>query len=290
MNLSAITVSFPLDQETYEELQSLCKTAAECDGQLLNQVMNLTLAKSYDTRGFYVLVYDDEKNKLVGAGTAVDIMGLNTYEWSMVVAPMYRQLGIGSAIFTVLKEGMAVRENEGELALVMEGSHFGKEFLQKNGYLYSFSEATLEARAELLQQKGAVTLRSFMQKDTEALVAIFNEAFGDMREESLELIEFNTTTEGLVMWTAEIDGEVVGTVTTRKEGEVQWITAFAVAPNKQRQGIGTQILNFVKDYAIRAGEKTVLLDVEIENTGALRVYEKAGFMKSSQLDYYICIG
>lgn len=290
MNLSAITVSFPLDQETYEELQNLCKTAAECDGHLLNQVMNLPLAKSYDTRGFYVLVYDDEKNKLVGAGTAVDIMGLNTYEWSMVVAPMYRKLGIGTAILNVLKDGMAAREGEGELALVMEGSHYGKKFLQKNGYLYSFSEATLEARAEVLQQIGAATLRPFMQKDTEALVAIFSEAFGDMREESLELIEFNTITEGLIMWTAEIDGEVVGTVTTRKEGEVQWITAFAVAPNKQRQGIGTQILNLVKDYAIRAGEKTVLLDVEIENTGALRVYEKAGFMKSSQLDYYICIG
>ncbi|MGN7477007.1 GNAT family N-acetyltransferase [Solibacillus silvestris] len=289
MNLSAITVSFPLDQETYEEIQELCKAAAECDGILLNQVMNLPLARSYDTRGFYALVYDDEKNKLVGAGTAVDLIGLNTYEWSMLVAPMYRQLGIGTAILAVLKEGMAIRESEGELALVMEGSNYGKEFLQKNGYLYSFSEATLEAHAEVLQQKSAVTLRPFMQKDTEALVSIFSDAFGDMREESLELIEFNTTTEGLLMWTAEMDGEVVGTVTTRKEGEVQWITAFAVASNKQRQGIGTQILNYVKDYAIRTGEKTVLLDVEIENIGALRVYEKAGFMKSSQLDYYICI-
>lgn len=141
-----------------------------------------------------------------------------------------------------------------------------------------------------MENKGAVTLRPFMQKDTEALISIFSDAFGDMREESLELIEFNTTTEGLVMWTAEMDGEVVGTVTTRKEGEVQWITAFAVSPKRQRQGVGTQILNFVKDYAIRSGDKTILLDVEIENMGALRVYEKAGFMKSSQVDYYIYIG
>lgn len=288
MNLSAITVSFPLDEETFEELQQLCEVA-ECDGQMYNQVMNLPAARSYDMRGFYVLVYDDDKNELVGAGTAVDLMGLNTYEWSILVAPMYRQLGIGSAIYHVLKEGMEARESEGELALTVEGAHFGKEFLQKLGYLYSFSEATLEARAEVLQQQGSVTLRPFMQKDTEALVSIFSEAFGDMREESLELIDFNTTTEGLVMWTAEIGDEVVGTVTTRKEGEVEWITAFAVAPNKQGQGIGTQILNIVKDYAIRNGEKTILLDVEIDNANALRVYEKAGFMKSTQLDYYIYV-
>lgn len=288
MNLSAITVSLPLDEETFEELHHLCEVA-ECDGHVFNQVMNLPIARSYESHGFYVLVYDDDKNELIGAGTAIDLMGLNTYEWSILVAPMYRQLGIGSAIFNVLKDGMTARGSEGELALTIEGAHYGHEFLSKLGYLYSFSEVTLEARAEILQQPGAVTLRPFMQKDTEALVAIFSEAFGDMREESLELIDFNTTTEGLVMWVAELADEVVGTVTTRKEGEVEWITAFAVAPNKQGQGIGTQILNIVKDYAIRNGEKTILLDVEIENAGALRVYEKAGFMKSMQLDYYMCI-
>ena len=128
-----------------------------------------------------MLVYDDDKNELVAAGTAIDLMGLNTFEWSVLVAPMYRQLGVGSAIVNVLKDGMAVRGSEGELALTIEGSHFGKEFLTKLGYLYSFSEATLEARAEVLQQPGTVQLRPFMQKDTEALVAIFSEAFGDMR-------------------------------------------------------------------------------------------------------------
>lgn len=290
MNLSAITVSFPLDEETYEEILDLCKVATESDGLLYHNVMNLPVAKSYETKGFYVLVYDDEKNILVGAGTAVDLIGLNTYEWSMVVAPMYRKLGIGVAILNVLREGMTMRGSEGELALMIEGAHYGKDFLQRNGYNYSFSEATLEAHAELLALNGEVTLRPFMQKDTEALVSIFSEAFGDMREESLELIEFNTVTEGLCLWTAELNGEVVGTVTTRKEGEVQWITAFAVAPTMQGRGVGTQILNWVKDYALRGGEKTILLDVEIDNMGALRVYEKAGFMKSTQLDYFIFIG
>ena len=287
MNLSAITVSFPLDEETYKEVRTLCKTAAESDGHLYHNVMNLPVAKSYETRGFYVLVYDDDKNELVGAGTAIDIMGLDTYEWSLLVAPMYRQLGIGTAILNVLHDGMEMRGSEGELALMIEGSHFGREFLHHNGYLYSFSEATLEAHSEILIEAGAVSIRPFMQKDTEALVSIFSEAFGDMREESLELIEYNSTTEGLKLWTAELDGEMVGTVTTRKEGKVQWVSAFAVAPNRQGRGIGTQILNWVKDYAIHSGEKTILLDVEIENSSALRVYEKAGFIKSYQMDYFV---
>ena len=287
MNLSAITVSFPLDEETHEEIQVLCKTCTRIDGQIYQQVMNLPVARSYEIKGFYVLVYDDDKNELVGVGTAIDLMGLNTYEWSMIVAPMYRQLGIGSAILNVLHEGMETRGSEGELALMVEGANFGREFLQKNNYLYSFSEATLEAKAEILQDEPSVTVRPFMQKDTEAIVTILMATFGDMREESLDLIDFNTTTEGLVMWAVEHGEEVIGTITTRKEGEVQWITAFAVAPAMQGRGIGTQILQWVKDYTIRNGEKMVLLDVEIENASALRVYEKAGFMKSIQMDYFV---
>ncbi|MEG0385026.1 MAG: GNAT family N-acetyltransferase [Solibacillus sp.] len=289
MNLSAITVSFPLDEETYEEIQVLCKTCGHIDGQIYQQVMNLPVAKSYEMKGFYVLVYDDEKNELVGAGTAIDLMGLNTYEWSMVVAPMYRQLGIGRAILNVLHEGMETRGSDGELALMVEGAHFGREFLQKNNYVYSFSEATLEAKAEVLQDAPSLIIRPFVQQDTEEIVTILMSTFGDMREESLDLIDFNSTTEGLVMWTVEHGEVTIGTITTRKEGEVQWITAFAVAPAMQGRGMGTQILQWVKDYAIRNGEKRVLLDVEIENASALRVYEKAGFMKSIQMDYFVLV-
>ena len=163
MNLSAITVSFPLDEETYEEVQTLCKIAGESDGLLYTNVMNLPVAKSYESRGFYVLVYDDDKNELVAAGTAIDLMGLNTYEWSLLVAPMYRQLGIGTAVFNVLREGMEMRESEGELALMIEGAPFGSDFLQRKGFLYSFSEATLEARAEILNETTTITLRPYMQ-------------------------------------------------------------------------------------------------------------------------------
>ena len=39
---------------------------------------------------------------------------------------MYRQLGIGDALLNVLREGMATRGAEGELAIMVEGSNFGR--------------------------------------------------------------------------------------------------------------------------------------------------------------------
>ncbi|HAU35452.1 MAG TPA: GNAT family N-acetyltransferase, partial [Lysinibacillus sp.] len=71
------------------------------------------------------------------------------------------------------------------------------------------------------------------------------------------------------------------------ENEIQWVTALAVHPNCEGQGIGTALLSFSKDYASKTGATFVMLDVEIDNKKAISVYEKAGFMKAQQIDYYV---
>lgn len=289
MNFSAITVSFPIDEETYNEIQTVCDEAMATDSIYYDRVLNLPEATSYETKGFYVLIYDDEKNTLAGVCSAIDLMGLNTYEWSLVVAPMYRGLALGEALYNVMREGLSMRGSEGDLAIMVEGSPYGLEFLRERGYMHSFSEASLEAKAENEQLPENLAVRPFAPADVESLVAIFSTAFGDLREESLQLIEFNTMTQGLQLWVVEQDGEIAGTVTTRKDGEMIWITALAVHPQFMRQGIGTAILRWVKRYALTSGEKYVMLDVELDNQQALTVYEKAGFMKSMQIDYFVKI-
>ncbi|MER2191679.1 MAG: GNAT family N-acetyltransferase [Solibacillus sp.] len=289
MNFSAMTVSFPLDAETFEEIEQLCAAATEVDHVQYAGVMNLQLATSYEAKGFFVLIYNDVTNELAGAASAIDLMGLNTYEWSLVVAPMYRKIGLADALLNVLYDGLEARGVEGVLALAVESETYGRKFLESRGYMYSFSEATLEVKAEPMTEK-KMTMRQVAAHDTEALVEIFVDAFGDQREEALDLIEFNTQSPELVMWVAEMNGQVVGTVTTRKDSDAQWITALAVSSNTQGQGIGTEILQWVKDYAYRGGEQVVLLDVEIDNKQALYVYEHAGFMKNMQIDYFVRVG
>ena len=286
MNFSFMTVSFPVDLETYNEMKTLCEEAHKVDGVHYESILNLPQAQNYEASGFFILVYNDEDNQLVGLASAIDLMGLNTFEWSILVSPMYRRIGLGDVIYNVLQEGLEVRHSAGELALMMEGVSCGRAFIEKRGYVYSFSEATLEARAEQVEKRQGLTIRPFASKDTEELIEVFCEAFGDMREEAQDLITFNTHTEGLVLWVAVENDAVVGTVTTRKEGDAQWITALAVHPKYGGQGIGTALLNSVKQLAFNSGEKHVLLDVELENNRALVVYEKAGFCKCSQVDYF----
>ncbi|AVK82531.1 GNAT family N-acetyltransferase [Lysinibacillus sp. B2A1] len=286
MNISVMTVSFPLDGETLKEVTLLCEEATVHDYRVYETAMGVPMAGSFETKGFMILAYEDDKDVLVGAASAVDLMGLHTYEWSLVVTPAYRQKGIGTALVEALQAGLQERGVEGQLAVVIDGSPFGHTFIENKGFTYSFSEATLETRAESVNLCKDVEITPYAGEQAE-LIDIYSEAFGDLPEESEELIAFNTSTDGRKLWLARKDGEVVGTVTTAQENEVQWVTALAVHPNCEGQGIGTAMLSFSKDYASKIGAKFVMLDVEIDNGKALSVYEKAGFMKAQQIDYYV---
>lgn len=286
MNISVMTVSFPLDGETLKEVKLLCEEATVQDYRVYETIMNVPMASSFENKGFMVLAYEDDKDLLVGAASAIDLMGLHTYEWSLVVTPAYRQKGIGTALVEGIQVGLKERGAEGQLAVVIDGSPYGHTFIENKGFTYSFSETTLETKAEPVTLRSDINIQAYNGEQAE-LITIYCEAFGDLPEESEELIAFNTSTNGRELWIAYRDGAVVGTVTTAKENEIQWVTALAVHANCEGQGIGTALLSFSKDYASKVGAAFVMLDVEVDNKKALSVYEKAGFMKAQQIDYYV---
>jgi len=281
-----MTVSFPLDGETLKEVTLLCEEATVQDYRVYETIMNVPIASSFENKGFMVLAYEVDKDLLVGAASAIDLMGLHTYEWSLVVTPAYRQKGIGTVLVEGIQVGLNERGAEGQLAVVIDGSPYGHTFIENKGFTYSFSETTLETKAEPVTLRGDINIQAYNGEQAE-LITIYCEAFGDLPEESEELIAFNTSTNGRELWIAYRDGAVVGTVTTAKENEIQWVTALAVHPNCEGQGIGTALLSFSKDYASKVGAAFVMLDVEVDNKKALSVYEKAGFMKAQQIDYYV---
>lgn len=291
MNIAFMTASLPIDEETYQEIKNLCEYGMRVDQCSYSVVINLPLLNKIASRGFCILAYDEETNELVGLITAIDKIGLHTYEWSMLIDPMYRKAGIDEALLSVLSKAFKEREAVGELVAVLENDLYGRKMIEKYGYTYSFSEATFEAKAEAVELNDSVNIRPYdEQRDLEPLIEIFRETFGDLREETLELIDLNTKGLGRVLWVAELDGEVVGTVTTTKENDTQWITSLAVHPHHQRKGVAMALLNWVKDFAYRTGEKKILLEVEIENEQALSVYQKAKFQKSLQIDFYVYSG
>jgi ribosomal protein S18 acetylase RimI-like enzyme len=59
--------------------------------------------------------------------------------------------------------------------------------------------------------------------------------------------------------------------------EEYYISNIAVYPEYRAGGIGTRLLLEAEEEAKSSGAKTVALDVEVENAGAVKLYSRLGF-------------
>ena len=62
-----------------------------------------------------------------------------------------------------------------------------------------------------------------------------------------------------------------------------YLDSFAVAPDFQNKGIGTETLKGFIDVIRSRGEKVLSLNVDVDNEPAKHVYDKVGFKKVGQL-------
>ncbi|MBB4631237.1 ribosomal-protein-alanine N-acetyltransferase [Sphingosinicella soli] len=87
---------------------------------------------------------------------------------------------------------------------------------------------------------------------------------------------------------ALIDAAPAGFTLTRNTGEDCELLLIAVDPDRGGQGIGTELLRRSTEFAKHSGIRRMFLEVRSGNTGALRLYERRGFVCVGQRkDYYV---
>ena len=88
------------------------------------------------------------------------------------------------------------------------------------------------------------------------------------------------------MLVAELDGEVVGTVSSTHHQcqlpESLRMLALDVGRAFRRQGIGTALIEAIEAKARREGLRSVNLEVALDNHAALHLYEGLGYRRSGE--------
>jgi ribosomal-protein-alanine N-acetyltransferase len=65
------------------------------------------------------------------------------------------------------------------------------------------------------------------------------------------------------------------------------ILTVAVLPDYRRQGIAKEFMRQIEAYAIEREASAMMLEVELSNDSAIKLYESLGYMKISvRMDYY----
>ena len=76
---------------------------------------------------------------------------------------------------------------------------------------------------------------------------------------------------------AEADGRIVGTVMAGYEGHRGWINYLAVAPSRQRTGLGQTLMAEAEKRLRAAGCPKINLQVRPTNRDVIAFYERIGF-------------
>ena len=285
MDISIMTVSIPIDIETLEEIQVLVYEASKEDQISYGPLLSMNELNDSFIKGFCVLAYDDEEDKLVGVVSSVDRIATLDFEWSAVVLPRARRKGIGEQLLKELTKNLELRGAATDLALVPKTSVAGHQLVKKYDYAHDFSEITMVANAEETSISSNLTITPYATEELE-LIKVLTSAFGDTPEEARELITFNTETPNRRLMIASLENEVVGTVTLVEDSDKLYVTGLAVHENARGKGVATSLLNWCKNEAYRLGKTKVYLDVETENEQALSIYNKAGFQMSDYIYFY----
>jgi len=93
--------------------------------------------------------------------------------------------------------------------------------------------------------------------------------------------------EGILV--AEIDGQVVGYITSRidQESKIGWIPNIAVLPEYQGRGIGKALMERALNYLREQGMEMAKIETLEQNEIAKRFYPKIGFVEVARQIHYV---
>jgi mycothiol synthase len=209
------------------------------------------------------------------------------------VHPEHRNAGIGKALLEWSERRALERMPPGEEIrvgqVITTGETGARRLLEKRGYepvrTYWRMTMPLADSPPPPTWPDGVVVRTFDQeRDTRAVYALVQDAFGDNERHTAEsfeewqafMIDRDAFEPGL-WFIAESDGEIVGCVLCPNYEDEGWIRQLAVSRDWRRRGLGTALLRQAMSELRRRGRREIGLVVDSWNrTGAKDLYEHAG--------------
>ncbi|MDH3582755.1 MAG: GNAT family acetyltransferase [Phycisphaerae bacterium] len=124
-----------------------------------------------------------------------------------------------------------------------------------------------------------MNIRPYHPDDHASVVALWVAVFPDStgRNEPNGAIERKVAVDDGLFFVAEDAGVVIGTVLAGYDGHRGWLYSLAVAPDRRRRGIATQLVRHAEGALTQLGCPKLNLQVRAENAEVVAFYESLGF-------------
>lgn len=249
---------------------------ARADGvSAVNEATRIALAHSDALR---VHEYDEVVVALAAGDAPVEF----------AVHPRYRRQGRGQALLTLLTA-------RGETQFWAHGNLPGARALAHSAGLNATRTLLVlrqSARSGPLEVPPGVVVRTFVEADIEAVLAINAAAFAAHPEQgAMDRADFDRRRtqdwfDPAGLFVAEIDGQVVGFHWTKRERSEGEVYVVGVDPAAHGRGLGTILTDVGVQHLWDSGVAQVDLYVEGDNAAALALYAKLGFTEHARDTLY----
>jgi ribosomal protein S18 acetylase RimI-like enzyme len=127
-----------------------------------------------------------------------------------------------------------------------------------------------------------VTIRQAAAGELEELLPLLL-----LAEPSQRALEWSLEHLSDAVYRMEADGQLCGAATMRWEGEACELVELGIAPERQGQGLGRQLVAWLLDEARRRGRTDVIVGTSSTSAGNILFYQKCGFrVDSVRRDYF----
>ena len=142
-----------------------------------------------------------------------------------------------------------------------------------------------------------VTIRTATLEDAVAIHQVIQAAFSPLVSRGYSKKAVNRTISkpwkirdrilsAFLVLVAEIDNEIVGTVTGFEEHDSMRITSLGVHPLYQKRGIGRELLKTLESAALENGHHKLFLVTAWAMTEAIQLYRRLGYHKEGYLRWH----
>lgn len=134
----------------------------------------------------------------------------------------------------------------------------------------------------------SVTIRVFSEADTDAVIALWLQAFPEYDDTSRPhrnprlSIANKLGTQPELFFVAirndgDVDGALIGTAMAGYDGHRGWLYSVAVAPEARRHGLGTRLVRHAENALATMGCLKLNLQVLTDKAEVLAFYERLGY-------------
>ena len=208
-------------------------------------------------------------------------------ELAGMVDPDFRRRGIGSELLRTAAGLLTERDRDRTLLVTPRTSPAGAAFAAAYDGVMDHSEhyLVLEGTPQPGERHQDVVVRDATMDDAPALRRLLAAAFEEDEDDPGEFADLLNAPETRQL-AFERDGALVGCLRLAGDVERTGIFGFVVDPVLQGQGIGRAVLQRVCAQLREDGVRTITLEVEVDNDGALGLYTSVGFVQQATEDYY----